>query len=87
MMKISFKHNLEFCVKNIFMKWFLVRKLFINIMIDKYGVKFYQISYKIDAIVVMKEKEEKEVMIKILINNINLKWYVKDKMVNQKNLQ
>jgi hypothetical protein len=36
---------------------------------------------------VMKEKEEKEVMIKILINNINLKWYVKDKMVNQKNLQ
>jgi hypothetical protein len=42
-------------------------------MIDKYGVKFYQISYKIDAIVVMKEKEEKEVMIKILINNINLK--------------
>ncbi len=70
MIKILSKHNLEFFAKNIFIKLFQENESSINIAIDKYGAKYYQIFWKINVIVVgTKLKTEVKKMRALKITN------------------
>lgn len=80
-MKISCKHNLEFFVKNTFMKLFYQKKLSINTMIDKYGVKFFPISLKINVTQVMMTMMDM-MIVKKMIKITILKFIIKALIVN-----
>lgn len=80
-MKISCKHNLEFFVKNTFMKLFYQKKLSINTMTDKYGVKFFPISLKINVTQVMMTMMDM-MIVKKMIKITILKFIIKALIVN-----